>query len=61
MATGYINNKSQQINARIPHDVVEEMDECLLDDETRAKFIIAAVRTEIKRRQKGKKASNTDE
>lgn len=58
MATGYINKKSQQINARIPHEVVEEMDNCLSENETRAKFIIAAVQAEIKRRQKKKMPSS---
>lgn len=55
MATGSVNNKSQQINARFPHDVVEKMEKCLREDETRAKFIVAAVQAEIQRRQKGKK------
>ncbi|SSH11813.1 YlcI/YnfO family protein [Klebsiella pneumoniae] len=49
--TSATNNKSQQINARFPHDVVSEMDSLLSKDESKAQFIITAVRGEIARRQ----------
>lgn len=49
--TSATNNKSQQINARFPHDVVSEMDSLLGKDESKAQFIITAVRGEIARRQ----------
>lgn len=49
--TSATNNKSQQINARFPHDVVSEMDALLGKDESKAQFIITAVRGEIARRQ----------
>ncbi|AFR01645.1 hypothetical protein H4F46_00080 [Pectobacterium brasiliense] len=52
MATGSINNKSQQLNARFPHDVVAEMESSLEAGETKAQFIITAVKGEIKRRQR---------
>lgn len=49
--TSATNNKSQQINARFPHDVVSDMDSSLVKGESRAQFIITAVRSEIARRQ----------
>lgn len=49
--TSATNNKSQQINARFPHDVVNEMDSLLSKGESKAQFIITAVRSEIARRQ----------
>lgn len=58
MATGSINKKSQQLNARFPHDVVTEMESSLEVGETKAQFIVTAVKYEIKRRQR-KKAKET--
>ena len=55
MATGSVNNKSQQLNARFPHDVVSEMESSLESGETKAQFIVTAVKGEIKRRQRRKK------
>ncbi|EIV2054102.1 TPA: YlcI/YnfO family protein [Klebsiella pneumoniae] len=52
MATGSTNNKSQQLNARFPHDVVAELESNLEDGETKAQFIVTAVKGEIKRRQR---------
>ncbi|EJA5234489.1 YlcI/YnfO family protein [Klebsiella pneumoniae] len=54
MATGSTNNKSQQLNARFPHDVVSELESNLEDGETKAQFIVTAVKGEIKRRQRRK-------
>ena len=54
MATGSTNNKSQQLNARFPHDVVSELEINLEDGETKAQFIVTAVKGEIKRRQRRK-------
>lgn len=54
MATGYINKKSQQLNARFPHEIVAEMESNLESGETKAQFIITAVKGEIKRRQRKK-------
>jgi len=54
MATGSTNNKSQQLNARFPHDVVAELESSLEDGETKAQFIVTAVKGEIKRRQRKK-------
>lgn len=52
MATGSINNKSQQLNARFPHEVVSELESSLTDGETKAQFIVTAVKSEIKKRQR---------
>ncbi|AMU84921.1 TPA: hypothetical protein RI288_001130 [Escherichia coli] len=54
MATSSTNNKSQQLNARFPHDVVAELESNLEDGETKAQFIVTAVKGEIKRRQRRK-------
>ncbi len=54
MATGSTNNQSQQLNARFPHDVVAELESSLDDGETKAHFIVTAVKGEIKRRQRKK-------
>ncbi|MEB6355676.1 hypothetical protein MXL87_11945 [Klebsiella variicola] len=54
MATGSTNNKSQQLNARFPHNVVADLESNLEDGETKAQFIVTAVKGEIKRRQRKK-------
>ncbi|MBL5912174.1 MULTISPECIES: YlcI/YnfO family protein [Enterobacteriaceae] len=55
MATSSTNNKSQQLNARFPHEVVKELENNLEEGETKAQFIVTAVKGEIKRRQRRKK------
>ncbi|WP_321572937.1 YlcI/YnfO family protein [Hafnia paralvei] len=55
MATSSTNNKSQQLNARFPHEVVAELESSLEEGETKAQFIVTAVRGEIKRRQRKSK------
>ena len=59
MATGSTNNKSQQLNARFPHEVVAELENSLEEGETKAQFIVSAVKGEIKRRQR--KANTKEE
>ncbi|WP_334369386.1 YlcI/YnfO family protein [Escherichia coli] len=54
MATGSTNNKSQQLNARFPHDVVADLEKNLDEGESKAQFIVTAVKGEIKRRQRRK-------
>ncbi|EGB0929067.1 hypothetical protein H6Y00_004558 [Escherichia coli] len=61
MATGSINKKSQQLNARFPHEVVSEMEASLDEGETKAQFIVTAVKGEIKRRQRRKKLDTPKE
>lgn len=60
MATGSTNNKSQQLNARFPHDVVAELESSLENGETKAQFIVTAVKGEIKRRQRKKVRSESE-
>lgn len=55
MATGSTNNKSQQLNARFPHDVVADLEKNLNEGESKAQFIVTAVKGEIKRRQRRRK------
>lgn len=52
MATGRSNNKSTQIASRVPHEVIEEMEKVKEDGESTGQFIVAALRGEIKRRQR---------
>ncbi|MNG05419.1 hypothetical protein D3C85_1680960 [compost metagenome] len=61
MATGSTNNKSQQLNARFPHEVVAELESSLENGETKAQFIVTAVKGEIRRRQRRKTKSETPE
>ncbi|WP_255312649.1 MULTISPECIES: YlcI/YnfO family protein [Morganellaceae] len=58
MATSSTNNKSQQLNARFPHEVVADLEKNLEDGESKAQFIVTAVKAEIKRRQRKAKQSN---
>ncbi|EIX2468537.1 hypothetical protein MKG78_002204 [Escherichia coli] len=51
MSKSSINNKSQQLNARFPHEVVSGIESSLHLGETKANFIVTAVRGEIARRQ----------
>ncbi|WP_179038333.1 YlcI/YnfO family protein [Limnobaculum xujianqingii] len=52
MATGTKNEKSQKIQARVPHEVVEAMGQVKLEGESTGQFIVTAIQTEIKRRQR---------
>ncbi|OBU10777.1 YlcI/YnfO family protein [Morganella psychrotolerans] len=58
MATSSTNNKSQQLNARFPHDVVADLEKNLEEGESKAQFIVTAVKGEIKRRQRKTKQSD---
>ncbi|EEX3850406.1 hypothetical protein IUC20_004768 [Escherichia coli] len=51
MSRSSVNNKSQQLNARFPHEVVSGIEASLQPGETKANFIVTAVRGEIARRQ----------
>ncbi|MCK1968930.1 hypothetical protein MT962_002771 [Franconibacter sp. IITDAS19] len=55
MATGTTNNKSRQKTARIPLDVLEEVELVKEEGESDAQFIVTSMRGEIKRRQRQKK------
>ncbi|MCX8984208.1 YlcI/YnfO family protein [Citrobacter portucalensis] len=51
MATPNKNAKSQLTTVRVPHDVMEGMEEVKQDGESNAGFIVTAMRGEISRRQ----------
>ncbi|EPE1853472.1 YlcI/YnfO family protein [Cronobacter dublinensis] len=55
MPTGTTNNKSRQKTARIPLDVLEEMESVKEAGESDAQFIVTSMRGEIKRRQRRSK------
>lgn len=50
MATGTKNDKSQKLQARAPHEVIEAMEKVKEQGESTAQFIVAAMQGEIKRR-----------
>lgn len=54
MATGSVNNKSKQVNVRVPHEVLEEIESVKDNGESTAGFLITAAVGEIKRRQRKK-------
>ncbi|WP_043954529.1 YlcI/YnfO family protein [Kosakonia radicincitans] len=60
MATDNINAKSQKVQARAPHEVIEAMDKVKEPGESTAQFIVTAMEGEIKRRQR-KKAKEASE
>ncbi|MDH0355732.1 YlcI/YnfO family protein [Morganella sp. GD04133] len=51
MATPNKNAKSQLTTVRIPHDVMDGMEDVKQPNESNAGFIVAAMRSEIVRRQ----------
>ncbi|MFR0631969.1 YlcI/YnfO family protein [Citrobacter freundii] len=52
MATGTKNEKSQKVQARAPHEVIEAMELVKESGESTAQFIVTAMEGEIKRRQR---------
>lgn len=54
MATGTTNAKSQALKARVPHEIVNDMELVKESGESTAQFIVTAMRGEIKRRQRRK-------
>ncbi|WP_340616984.1 YlcI/YnfO family protein [Xenorhabdus entomophaga] len=58
MATSNKNAKSQFMTARVPHEVVDLMEQVRTESESKAQFIVTAMKTEIKRRQRKSKASS---
>lgn len=54
MATGSRNNKSQQVVARVPLDLINELEKVKEEGESTAGFVVASIKGEIKRRQRKK-------
>jgi hypothetical protein len=61
MATSNVNAKSQKMQARVPHDVVKEVEETMLEGETTGQYIVSALRGEAKRRRRKAKAETPAE
>ncbi|EOE5205710.1 TPA: YlcI/YnfO family protein [Citrobacter freundii] len=61
MATGTTNNKSRQKTARVPLDVLTDVELVKEEGESDAQFIVTAMRGEIKRRQRRKSKTDTPE
>lgn len=59
MTRDHINNKSQKLQARAPHELVEELEKLKDDGESTAQFIVTAIRREIKYRQRKKRTAHT--
>ena len=60
MATGTKNEKSQKLQTRAPHEVVEAMEQVKEQGESTAQFIVTAMQGEIKRRQRKKARSEPE-
>lgn len=54
MATGSKNAKSQMTTVRIPHEVMNDIEQVKDDGESTAGFLVTAAKGEIKRRQRRK-------
>ncbi|WP_312740821.1 YlcI/YnfO family protein [Cedecea neteri] len=60
MPRDHVNNKSQKVQARAPHEVVEAMDLVKEPGESTGQFIVTAMEGEIKRRQRKKSKQDAD-
>ncbi|MCC8382047.1 MULTISPECIES: YlcI/YnfO family protein [unclassified Xenorhabdus] len=58
MATGAKNAKSQSITVRVLHELIEGMAQTKEHNESTGQFVSAAMRAEIKRRQRKAKTSS---
>ncbi|HBC7420225.1 TPA: hypothetical protein KEY88_002918 [Serratia marcescens] len=52
MERDHVNSKSQKVQARAPHEVVEAMEKVKEPGESTGQFIVTAMQGEIKRRQR---------
>ncbi|MEQ1969120.1 YlcI/YnfO family protein [Xenorhabdus nematophila] len=58
MATKAVNAKSKKLEARVPHEVADNVESLKEQGESTAQFIVTALQGEIKRRQRKTKASS---
>ncbi|MBD2800327.1 hypothetical protein ID854_07625 [Xenorhabdus sp. M] len=58
MTRDNVNNKSQKMSARVPHEVADNVESLKEPGESTAQFIVTALQGEIKRRQRKAKASS---
>ncbi|HIH1548161.1 TPA: YlcI/YnfO family protein [Salmonella enterica] len=61
MATGSKNAKSQSVTARIPHDVMHDIESLKEEGESTAGFLVTAAKGEIKRRQRKKSKVDSED
>ncbi|MEI7245135.1 YlcI/YnfO family protein [Pectobacterium carotovorum] len=54
MATKAANGRSQTIAARVPHEVVKEVEALKEEGETTGQFVVSALQREVKYRQRKK-------
>ncbi|ELY2853721.1 YlcI/YnfO family protein [Cronobacter sakazakii] len=54
MPTGPVNSKSRSVTLRVPHDVMELVEQVIYEGETPSKFILVAIRAEATKRFKAK-------
>jgi hypothetical protein len=54
MATKAINAKSKKIDVRVPHEIVNSIEELKEPGESTGQFVVVALQGEIKRRQRKK-------
>nr|WP_109406128.1 YlcI/YnfO family protein [Proteus hauseri] len=52
MMSDNVNNKSQKMSARVPHEIANNVELLKEDGESTAQFIVTALQGEIKRRQR---------
>lgn len=52
MPTGPVNLKSRSVTLRVPHDVMDLVDQVRIEGETPSKFILVAIRAEATKRLK---------
>ncbi|MBD2786601.1 hypothetical protein ID858_16730 [Xenorhabdus sp. DI] len=58
MATGSKNAKSQSVTVRVLHELIDGMEQTKEQGESTGQFVSAAMRAEIRRRQRKAKASS---
>ncbi|MEI7063210.1 YlcI/YnfO family protein [Dickeya chrysanthemi] len=54
MATKAVNGRSQTIAARVPHEVVKDVEALKEEGETTGQFVVSALQREVKYRQRKK-------
>jgi hypothetical protein len=61
MAVDNVNNKSQKMSARVPHEIASSVESLKEPGESTAQFIVTSLQGEIKRRQRKKAKAEPEE
>lgn len=61
MTVNNVNNKSQKMSARVPHEIADSVEALKEPSESTAQFIVTSLQGEIKRRQRRKKTETPAE